>query len=99
MHAQPTTVPFYSDRPWAAAHRAVFDQHARGIRVDVEIDPLSTVRAANANGVLHAGILACAGRNITALGPDFAPVPTGMLARAAVAWRTAAVRGRVAGAS
>jgi hypothetical protein len=66
MHAQPTAVvPFDADRPWAAAHRAVFDQHARGIRVDVEIDPLSTVRAADANGVLHADILACVGPNIT----------------------------------
>jgi hypothetical protein len=57
MHTQTTGVPFHRDRPRAAAHRTVLDQHARGVRVDVKIDPFSTVRAANADGVLHAGIV------------------------------------------
>jgi hypothetical protein len=68
VHTQTTGVPFHRDRPRAAAHGAVLDQRARGIRVDVEIDPFSTVRAANADGVLHAGIVARAGRDVTAGG-------------------------------
>jgi len=42
----------------AGAHRAVFDQHARGVWVDVEIDPLATIWAANADRVLHLDIFA-----------------------------------------
>ena len=68
MHTQATGVPFHRDRPRPAAHRAVLDQHARGIRVDVEIDPLSAVRAANADRVLHAGIVARADRDVTVAG-------------------------------
>src|SRR6185503_413117 len=74
VYAQPTGVALYRDGPRLAAHRAVLDQVARGIRVDVEIDPLSTVGASNAGGVLHASILARAGRNVTACrGPLRAP--------------------------
>src|SRR3954470_18788334 len=65
VYAQPTGVPFHGDRPWPAAHRAVFDQQAGRVRVDVEVHPLAAVRATNADGVLHGGILTHAGRNVT----------------------------------
>lgn len=64
VHTQAAGVPFHRDRPRAATHRAVLDEHAGGVRVDVQIDPLSTVRAANADGVLHTGIVAHGDRDV-----------------------------------
>src|ERR1041385_338708 len=65
VHAQPTRVALHGDSPRPAAHGAVLDERARGVRVDIEIDPLATVRATNVDRVLHRRILARLGRDVT----------------------------------
>lgn len=58
MDAQPITLPLDGDRPRPAADSAIFDEHAPRIRIDVEVDPLTAVRATHANGVLHLSTIA-----------------------------------------
>ena len=53
MHAQPAALAHHGDGPGPTAHGAILDEHALRIRIDIEVDPLAAVRAANANRVLH----------------------------------------------
>lgn len=53
MHAEAIAGALDHHGPWPTAHRAVLDEHAGRVGIDIEVDPLTTVRTTHANRVFH----------------------------------------------
>lgn len=58
MHAHLVAVALDHHLPRVAADGAILDEGAGRLGIDVEVDPLTAVRAAHANRLFHAGSVA-----------------------------------------